>query len=242
MNLHFAGSDASEQFNVPLRECGAQYRLESYHTLKGKAPSEGFTLLLDSGGFVARTKGVEINVKDYANYINKHDIKLAFELDTNSVEVTTYNREYLCKETKAKIIPVYHFSDWKDNKKLLFEFMDNFDYISVGGVAGEHNDRTQERKFYDYVFYNTRDKVKVHGLGITAVPLLKRYPFFSVDSTSYLSFCRFGSSQVIEDELWAFYLLKSRHFSKNLKREIEYWLDVQETMTGIWNEKKVVWS
>jgi hypothetical protein len=36
-------------------------------------------------------------------------------------------------------------------------------------------------------------KVKIHGFGLTSIPLLVRYPWYSVDSTSWVMTGRFGA-------------------------------------------------
>lgn len=243
MNLHFAGADNGAAYNEILLRCGAKYRLESYHSLKPKEPSSGFTLLLDSGGFVARTKGIPIDVKEYARYIRKHKVTMAFELDTNNLAETLYNRQYLMTETEAKIIPVYHYSDYQTKDyKMLFEFMDKFDYISIGGVAGEGLGDKEERLLYDFVFSNTRDKVRVHGLGITALPILKRYPFYSVDSTSWLSAARFGNFRSIRDENHEEWRRKNRHYLANTDQEVQHWLQLEKYVTDLWTEKGITWT
>lgn len=243
MRLHFAGADNAAPYNKILLEAGAKHRLESYHSLKPKEPSSEFILLLDSGGFVARTKGVPISVKEYAAYINRNKVTMAFELDTNDRAETVYNREYLCKETEAKIIPVYHYSDFEHGDfALLYEFMDGFDYISIGGVAGEGLGKKEERLLYDFVFSNTRDRVRVHGLGITALRILKKYPFFSVDSTSWLSAARFGNFQSIEDKNRAAWRSKNRHYLENTKEEVKHWLKLEKYCTDLWTQKGITWK
>lgn len=243
MNLHFAGADNTAPYNKILLEHGAKNRLESYHSLKPKEPSSGFNLLLDSGGFVARTKGTPISVKDLANYINKHKVKVAFELDTNDRHETEYNRDYLLGMTQATIIPVYHYSDFASGDyALLDEFIEKFSYISIGGVAGEGLGTKNEKLLYDFIFSRTQDKVKVHGLGITALRILKRYPFYSVDSTSWLSAARYGNFQSIEDANHAEWLKGNRHYLENTTREIQHWLKVEKFVTDLWVEKGVIWN
>ena len=244
MNLHFAGADGSDKYNQLLKDCGAKNRLESYWTLKKKEPSKEFHLLLDSGGFVARNKGIHISVEKYAEYLNKFNPNLAFELDTASKEETLSNRMYLKDNVKdTKIIPVYHYGEYEQkDKKYLFDMMDNYDYISVGGVAGRGLNEAEERQYLDFVFFHTQDKHKVHGLGITDTRHLKRYPFYSVDSTSWLSPGRFGNFKSVQDDDFAGFLAKKRHYLTNIEREVKYWLNIQKFMTELWIQKGVSWK
>lgn len=243
MNLHFAGADGNIAYNNPLHELGAKNRLESFYSLATKSPSRGFNLLLDSGGFVARTKGINIRVQEFARYIKKNNVKFAFELDVMDAKTTEYNREYLMKETAAKIIPVYHYSDFVEkNYKLLYHFIENFDYISIGGVAGEGNGRSNEKMLYDFVFSHTQDKVKVHGLGITALGNLKNYPFYSVDSTSWLSAARFGNFKSADDKNKVEWIKSNRHYLYNTRNEIRYWLRIEKYITKLWKERGIIWD
>jgi len=244
MNLHFAGADGSENYNELLKRCGAENRLESYWTLKKKKPSKEFHLLVDSGGFVARNKGVHISVATFAEYLNKFTPSLAFELDTASKTETLQNRAYLKANVKeTTIIPVYHYGEYEEkDKKYLFDMMDDYEYISVGGVAGRGLNEAEERKYLDFVFLHTRDRHKVHGLGITDTRHLKRYPFYSVDSTSWLSPGRFGNFKSVQDDGFAEFLAKKRHYLVNIEREVKYWLNIQKHMTDLWKQKGVSWK
>ncbi len=240
--IHFAGSDNLVPFNEILWAQKAQNRLESFHTLKGKEPSSGFTLLLDSGGFVARTKGVPINLDNYISYINRHKIQFAFNLDTNDLAETLANQARLIKETECYIIPIYHLSDYIQNRELLDDFIKDFPYISVGGVAGENSAVSMQEEFYRYVFSKTMDKTKVHGLGITAQPMLERYPWFSVDSTSWLAVGRFGNTRTTDDEIIAKFNAKNNHYTINIKAEVEWWLDLELYITDLWAKRGVIWN
>ena len=46
-------------------------------------------------------------------------------------------------------------------------------------------------KHLDNCFGIIKDKCKVHGWGITSKPLLFRYPFYSIDSTSHIKWSAF---------------------------------------------------
>lgn len=244
MRLHFAGADGAAVYNNILVENEAHYRLESFNTLKRKQPSSQFScLLLDSGGFVARTKGIIISVAEYANYINNHAVKYAFNLDTNDLDETLANQKYLEKHTNAYIIPIYHESDYKEgNGKLLHNFIkDGYDYIATGGTAGTQGSQDARTDFFDYVFAHTRDTIKVHGLGVTANSLLQRYPFYSVDSTSWLGAARYGNSSATKDKRVA--LVRSKeHYIKTTEIEVKHWIKVEAQITKMWAKRGIVWE
>jgi len=250
MKIFFAGADDAESYRKILLEVGATCKLESYWSLKTKkvlgAPSAFENYLLDSGGFVARNKGINISVKDYAKFINLHGIKLAFNLDTNDDSVTLYNQEYLQSETKAYILPIYHGSDYYGgDRTLLHRYLDlGHPYIALGGIAGVPNINWEmQLEFYSYVFRHTRDKTAVHGLGITAKSILELYPWYSVDSTSWLAMARYGrGSGFGVDERVAAYYAKKVHYLVSTKIEAQWWINLEQYLTDIWKIRKIVWE
>ena len=244
MKLHFAGSDGNQKYNELLHNAGAKCRLESFYTLQNKMPSnKQFDQLLDSGGFVARTKGIIIKVEDYAKYINASGVQKAFNLDTNDHEETMANQKYLEENCpNCYIIPIYHLSDYLENKGLLKEFIDaGYPYIGIGGVAGEGSPIKLQNQFYNYIFSITRDKIKLHGLGITGEPMLQKYPWYSVDSTSWLSFARYANSKANSKKM-AQVKAKTKHYLENTQEEAHHWVEIQNRMTRLWERRGIKWS
>ena len=242
MKLHFAGSDNCRKYNDILVSAGAKNSLESFFMLSGQSDSQTrFNYMLDSGGFVARTKGKKISVVDYATYINKNGIEAAVELDTNDCKETIRNRRYLlarCKNTE--ILPVYHYSDFIGGVDVRC-LIKTYKRICVGGVAGEGLGKKAE-VLYDYIFSNTKDKVRVHGLGITAKNILSKYPFYSVDSTSWLGAARYGNMAHEKRKEIAKFKSKEVHYLQNTLSEARYWVKYEKYITDLWTKRGVVWD
>lgn len=246
MKIYFAGSEP-QKYRNELKRVNAECILQSFWALgQGKVPpanKEFDYYMLDSGGYSARIRGVEIDVKDYANYLNKYKIKYAFNLDTNSVPQTLANQKYLEENTKTYIIPIYHVSDWLDPKyrDLIEKYVEKYPFIGLGGSAGASLSVNERRKFLDYSFSYTKDKVKVHGLGMTADWMLERYPFFSADSTSWMAIARFAQSRVHSKDMTKV-RAKKRHYMENLAPEIQFWINKQEEITKLWAKRGVTWD
>ncbi len=146
-------------------------------------------VILDSGAFSAYTKKTEINIEDYILFIKKNQkfLENYINLDViGSAELSWKNQEYI--ESKGlKPLPVFHpGDDWKYLERCLEEY----DHFCIGGIA---DTPTNARRvpFLDKCFRMICDKdgipkSKIHGLGVTSPVLLRRYPFYSVDSTSWL--------------------------------------------------------
>lgn len=242
MILYYAGSEPKPYREV-LKKAGIKNILYSFYSIGGKEVSGFEGILLDSGGFAARTRNVVIDVKKYAEYINKHNIDLAFNLDTNDLDETLANQKYLEENTHAYIIPIYHFSDWKhkDSIGLLNDFIKEYPYIGIGGVAGQNAKRDKLSPFLNYVFYRTRDKVAVHGLGMTSKWMVGAYPFYSIDSTSWLSMARYASSHVHSKSM-SRVRAKSQHHILNSYHELPYWIEFEHNATKLWANRGIVWK
>lgn len=153
--------------------------------------------LLDSGAF-SFFGGAKVNWNDYVttyiDFINKYNVKNFFELDLYAiigVEETEKLRNRIEKETGKQTIPVFH-------KRLGIEYYKqlcndyNYIAISASGMYESKWTRQDPERLKKMVEYANSKKVKVHGLGYTKVKMLSEIPFYSVDSTSWMSGGRFG--------------------------------------------------
>lgn len=174
--------------------------LESFYTIKEwQLPiiKQSKYFLLDSGAFTFMNnfKG-KVNwqeyIDKYANFIVKNDIKYFFELDIDVLvghEKVKEYRKYLENKTQRKCIPVWHKSRGLDEWKKLTK---EYDYVAIGGIV------IKEIKPKDYKYFTPlleiakKNNCKVHGLGFTGMKYLKKYHFYSVDSTSWTASIRFG--------------------------------------------------
>ena len=259
MVTYFAGAGSYKEV---LAGCGVKNILESAYSLNYKKclkelKSQFPSVLLDSGGYAARTRGVKVSVSKYANYINQEGLDLVFELDTSDPDETKANRDYLKAHVKAYVIPIYHYSDFchPRYRGLLDEFVENYEYISIGGVAGVSLGKEAETTLYKYVFNRTKDKIKVHGLGITDTRVLKAYPFYSVDSTSWLQPIRYGPKTYIRAFNYGYKRSKNgiRQALKDKDKlslkgqeliipQIQMLLTQEKQITELWERKGVVWQ
>lgn len=173
--------------------------LESYYMLR---ESENFmelltrcnTYLIDSGAFtfMQGTHKEDINwdeyIEQYADFINRWDVKLFFELDIETlVGMTEVERlrAKLEKLTNKQVIPVWHVQRGKD---YFLKMCEEYNYVALGGLTGKHiNVRIPEEYFPWFINTAHQHNAKIHGLGYTSVAGLHKYHFDSVDSTAWLS-------------------------------------------------------
>ena len=153
-------------------------------------------VILDSGAYTAHKKGINISIDEYAEYVKNHNNEYnggAFNLDVIGDAKASYeNWKYLINKG-VNVIPVYHIGT---PEKYLKYYLKETDYIGLGAIADLSTSKripSLDRIWNEY-FLTSKGitKVKVHGLGITAFDLMKRYPWYSVDSMTPVMAAAFG--------------------------------------------------
>lgn len=208
------------------------------------------SFLLDSGAFTFMTgahKG-SINwdeyVEDYARFINKHDIKLFFELDIDSVvglQEVERLREKLEALTGKKPIPVWHKNR---GKEYFIKMCENYPYVALGGIVTKEIPRQKYEKGFPWFIKTAHlHRCKIHGLGYTTILNLPKYHFDSVDSTAWLYgnrggyLYKFNPSKGTMDQLKADNArLKSREGAVNNFRE---WVKLCKMRRRIGKKRKM---
>jgi hypothetical protein len=181
--------------------------LESYHYVHRPQYVEamranGAQVFLDSGAFSAHTLGVSLDITAYCDYIKsnidilrKEDgVVMASVLDGIGDPLKTWQNQLEMERQGAMPLPCFHFGE---DTRYLDWYVERYPYITIGGMVGKTSaqlatwlDRIWERHLIDGA---GRPKLKVHAFGITAVPIMERYPWFSVDSSSWVQSTAFGT-------------------------------------------------
>jgi len=174
------------------------------------------SLILDSGAFSAWTKKISINLNNYADFCLQHlpYIDYIVNLDVipgefgqkalplkeieKSASEGWANYEYMIKRgiPKEKLIHIFHQGE---DFKWLEKIVKAMPYIGLSPA----NDRSTSEKirWLDNCMKYVCDekgypKVKWHGFAVTSFRLMSRYPWFSVDSTSWVMTSRMGGVYV----------------------------------------------
>lgn len=164
-------------------------------------------LFLDSGAYSAMTQGVEIDIQEYIEFIKKH--KEAIEVYANLDVITgmngqpdlltaekTLENQKIMEKAGLRPLPVFHAGE---PMEYLQYYVDNYDYVAIGGLVTATAYGHTWFSVLDQCFTNVicspdgMPKIKVHGFGITGLNALLRYPWYSVDSSSWVATSRFGS-------------------------------------------------
>lgn len=172
---------------------------------------------LDSGSFTLWTKAAAYQKKTgrsqwefydskefweytdaYAEFVKKYKAGIDFYSNVDAIpnpEITWRNQKYLEKTHSLEPVPVVHFPtnlDW-----LRHYIGAGYQFIALGGLVGSAA-TDKARSWIDEAFdivCDTPDRtpvVKIHGFGVTTYDLLLRYPWWSVDSTTWTKIAAFG--------------------------------------------------
>lgn len=155
-------------------------------------------IFIDSGAFTAFTKKIVIDLKEYARWLQEHDrfVEVAASLDEIGAgkEKQSYANWRTLTKYGAKTIPTHHARDHDD---WLARYLDEgVEHMALGGMVPESTEYL--RGWLDRIWskYLTNPdgtaKIKVHGFGMTTLGLMVRYPWYSVDSTSWVLLSRYG--------------------------------------------------
>ena len=137
-------------------------------------------------------------VDEYAEFIKLHKDTVTTYINIDVIfnsELTWKVQKYLENTHKLHPLPVFHsYEDFK----WLYKYIDNYDYIGIGGIGQTVGKKTWIKTMGDPIFNiicDTPDRlprVKVHGFAIGAPELIVKYPWWSIDSASWVIYGKYG--------------------------------------------------
>ena len=216
MRIYFATNPANYYLKV-IKELNVPHVLISFHYFPYLEKLTKYTdgwlpdnLLIDSGAFTVWSQGATIDIDAYITfcesvkragkekgtkvYFTNLDVlpgrwgfKPTIDQAEESAQKGWDNMEYM--DSKGiDAIPVYH---QHEDIKWLKKMMKHKEYIGISPA----NDLPQARKnsWLAEAFSVVQDKRKTHGFAVTSYKTLLKFPFYSVDSSSWTNGARFGS-------------------------------------------------
>lgn len=159
---------------------------------------KGVNLFLDSGAFSAFTKDKIIDIEAYAEYVKAcpfyypvANLDVIGDTGKASFDNMVKLRDLVGQE---RLMPVFHQSD---DDEWLDKILDmGFDYIALGGLVGSSWEKMSpwlNKTWARLVDKDGKPKLKVHGFGLTAIRALLAYPWYSVDSSSWMQSSIYGN-------------------------------------------------
>lgn len=180
---------------------GIEHVLESYHYVKKSSfvqamRKDGARVFLDSGAFSAYTMGIEVDLESYCRYCRDNADIILFPsvLDGIGDPQKTYENQCAMEAERVQPLPCFHYGE---DERYLEYYVDRYPYITLGGMVPIS--RPQLKHWLDRIWHTYltdgkgRPKVKVHGFGLTTLELMHRYPWHSVDSSSWVQIGNVGN-------------------------------------------------
>lgn len=174
--------------------------LESYHYIHSqryvdKIRRDGVKVFLDSGAFSAFTQGVTIDIGRYCDYIHRNSDIIEFPSVLDAIgdcDGTWRNQEEM--ERRGVVpLPCFHYGE---PVEVLQYYVNKYPYITIGGMVPISTPQLRiwlDRLWEDHLTNpDGSPKVKVHGFGLTSLPLMMRYPWYSVDSSTWVQWAANG--------------------------------------------------
>lgn len=184
-----------------------QHILESWHYVNKQRfvddmRADNAKIFLDSGAFSAHTLGVQLSVTEYCDYIQRNldiiriedGIVMASVLDGIGDPLKTYQNQLEMESRGVRPLPCFHVGE---DERYLEWYIKNYEYITLGGMVGIPVKRLcvwLDRIWGKYLTDGSGNaRLKVHGFGITSIPVMQGYPWYSCDSSSWIQSAAFGS-------------------------------------------------
>ena len=159
--------------------------------VKGYIASD-YELFLDSGAYSAANTGAPIDMEDYIAYINESGAMLYAGLDVIGDPITTMRNIKTMEERGLHPIPTFHMGGDPKDLRALFDYP----YIALGGMVFS----TGRERYCDEIWnilLKEAPGIHVHGFGMANIALMERYPWFSVDTSSWKDGRRFGKPKML---------------------------------------------
>lgn len=179
--------------------------------LKYSKEVERRKIFVDSGAYSVHTKGKTVDVDEYIEYVNSHagmfegiaqvdkipgefgKPKTLEQLAT-APEESWNNYLYMREKVIDKhcLIPIFHQGeDFKWLRNTLEWIDDEGNHIPYIGISPANDLVTKHKEtWFATVFKIIKESnnpdVKTHAFGMTSLPMLEKYPFYSADSTSWI--------------------------------------------------------
>lgn len=158
-------------------------------------------------------------MEDYVAFIKKYQHAIDFYANVDVIpnaKLSWRNLKWL-EGRGLRPVPVVHF---RSKIKELQRYLDHgYEYIALGGLVGASG-QAECVHWLDECFNLVCDnkkrtpRVRIHGFGVTSFTLLMRYPWWSVDSTSWCKYSAYGNIAVPQrrNGRWVLYTRNSNEF------------------------------
>lgn len=162
---------------------------------------------------------------DYADYF----VELDLQDIVGQKRVLEWRQMYKDAGVFDKIITVHHsMNTWSDYETLIKDSQSK--YIALEGLRGGR----ENLPYLKLIKYAYNNKVRVHGFALTNQKIMNKYPFYSVDSSSWTAVNRYGITFKFDDKKG-----KMNQFSPSIKQFLKHGIPINMHNTLVEAENRL---
>ena len=223
-------------------------------------------LMIDSGAFSVWNNGSEVDLDAYIafcrEYVDVIDLIVALDVipgrPKDKASLTRANISAACEKSwenykrmiesglpREKVLPVFHQND--DWKWLELFMKEEIPYFGLSPANDSDSNRRQMWLDTCMKFVCGPDGMplaKFHGFAVTSVKLMARYPWYSVDSVTWMYYSRNGAIIVPHrkaDGSWDYFRSPQWVFvSTKVQKNMQKWVGKVHYLLASANEKKAL--
>ena len=192
MKLYFASGTGSDLNLLRNKNVLISYFYSKTRDTDFKQKYNFKSYFIDSGAFSALTQNKNIDIDEYCKWLIKrkgtYDVCAALDVIGDD-KASLVNARYMRDKYNLKVIPCFHYGDSWD---LLDIYCKEWDYVALGGLV--KRSKIKVKSWLDSVFSKYKNH-KFHGFGLTSFEFMKRYPWYSVDSSTFIQARAYGEMQ-----------------------------------------------
>jgi hypothetical protein len=174
----------------------------SKEALWGKAERQ-WHMFLDSGAFTAWTKKKAITCEQFAEFIHNsgNTWDVISSLDAIGDADQSYKNFHRLLKLGCNVRPVHHYGEPDEYLHRYLE--EGHDYIFIGGMVGRPRQQLEAWLHHVWPIMSDADGLplaKFHGFGLTDMHLSTKFPWYSIDSSSWIMTGNFGAGMFWIDD------------------------------------------
>ena len=226
--------------------------LLSYHYFRdadldailGEFTGASLDVFADSGAYSAWSVGARVEPAAYTDWVRRwqHWFGLVAGPDVIGDAAATAQETRTMREALPDVcvVPTFHVGEpWP----VLEAYAKEYPYLALGGMVPYTRQRALLGAWLDKAFRLLPAGKKVHGFGLTTWELLLRYPWASVDSSSWTAGFRFGSLALFDRQRGRFVTISMKDRNSLLDNRLllhEYGLSAPGASGRTYDRDKMV--
>ena len=241
MKLYLAGAESTWVAALPgLKNVNVMYSY--YHgrkrisELMAMARKYRWGTFVDSGAFSAFTSGVEVDLQEYIEFCHqwKDRFDVIASLDVIGDWKKTAENHQVMRKEGIESIPTFHIGE---PYSALRRMVQDDEYIALG-IAGRQSERSLMFNWLTKCFSiiaHERPKCRVHGFALTGFDVMDSFPWYSVDSSSWIQLSRYAKIAVHKKDGLSIYGREDREW---LQDNMKYTLTVPDNLEELFIPRK----